>query len=151
MFSFWARAILRTSAPLWESDQCKASAYLFRGPATHPWRWPQGPDDSWPGLWVAVLRIGQRSGVAAGSQEVRLNHPLQLLAATHSIDAWHQVELLRDKKWKARVKVCVNWGLPVDKSHTATAIHPQLKRLLLSCVTFGKSHNLSELPFPHQS
>ena len=84
------------------------ASYLFTGPATHCWSWAQGPDDSWPGLWGTVLGVGQRPGVAAGSQEVRLNHPLQLLAATHSVDAWHEVELLRDKTWRARDKVSVD-------------------------------------------
>lgn len=104
----------------WESDQCRASAYLLRGPAVRPWWRPQGPDDPGPGLWVAVLRVGQRSGVAAGSQEVRLHHPLQLLAATHRVDAWHQVELLRDKTGKAGGQGCVKRGCPVDKGHAAT-------------------------------
>lgn len=85
-----------------------SASYLFTGPATHPWSWAQGPDDSWPGLWGTVRGIGQRPGVAAGSQEVRLNHPLQLLVATHSVDAWHEVELLRDKTWRAKDKVCVD-------------------------------------------
>lgn len=83
-----------------------SASYLFTGPATHPWSWAQGPYDSWPGLRGTVRGIGQRPGVAAGSQEVRLNHPLKLLVATHSVDAWHEVELLRDKTWKARDKVC---------------------------------------------
>lgn len=83
----------------------------------HPWRWPQGPDDSWPGLCRAVLGVGHRPWVAAGSQEVRLHHPLQLLAATHSIDARHKVELLRDKKWRMR-SVWIK-GLLVDRSYSA--------------------------------
>ena len=119
VFCFWTRVyFLRLSTPVDSRTFMSSSAsYLFTGPATHPWSWAQGPYDSWPGLrgslcrgrtrWPGTVRgIGQRPGVAAGSQEVRLNHPLKLLVATHSVDAWHEVELLRDKTWRARDKVC---------------------------------------------
>ena len=110
VFCFWTRVyFLHLSTPVDSRTFVSSSAsYLFTGPATHPWSWAQGPYDSWPGLRGTVWGIGQRPGVAAGSQEVRLNHPLKLLVATHSVDAWHEVELLRDKTWRARDKVCVD-------------------------------------------
>lgn len=144
-----------------------SASYLFTGTSTHPWRWPQGPDDSWPGwlYWVAVLGIGQRPRVAAGSQEVRLNHPLQLLAAAHSVDAWNEVEFLRDKKWKARGEAVWIEGFQCTQATTLSTLKQQLrdqkehslevrlsdKSLLLSCVTLVWSRNLSVTPFVHQS
>lgn len=107
-----------------------SASYLFTGTSTHPWRWPQGPDDSWPGwlYWVAVLGIGQRPRVAAGSQEVRLNHPLQLLAAAHSVDAWNEVEFLRDKKWKARGEAVWIEGFQCTQATTLSTLKTAAER-----------------------
>ena len=138
VFCFSARAYLfHLSTPAGTGTCANASApYLFTVPATHCRSWPQSPDDSRPGLWGTVLGVRQRPGVAAGSQEVRLYHPLQLLAATHSVDAWHEVELLRDKTQRTRDEVCGDGGASRgQKSHCC----PPSRQLLVLRDQRGRS------------
>lgn len=65
--------------------------------------------------------------MTTGPQKVRLHHPLQFLAATHSVEAWHQVEFLRGKKQGAEVRWVGVTKFQGDKLPTARA--PSVHRL----------------------
>lgn len=74
---------------------------------------------------------------------MRLHHPLQFLAATDSIDAWHKVEFLRSKSrgWVMRGTE----GLPGDRDPALSTLNADTSPGRSQGAQFGNQKLVHEL------